>query len=314
MTTVNRIQSERKPLLALTAAFLLPGLGQVYNGEITKGLSFFLVLAFAVPLAAWIALHGPEIMLWLVVLVGVVLTLTIYVLAIWDAYRTAKRLGTDYVLQPINRPSSYLAMMFFGYFIVFGQIAQYTKDNLIEAFSIPSTSMVPSLLPGDRIFVDKRLNRPGASEVHRGDVAIFIYPNNRTQMYVKRVIGLPGDKVEIKGTSVWVNGKELGMGQASSLGSANLDRLLEDQIAYREVGDEVQYLVIWKKSGKHEPLSVEVPNGQVFVLGDDRDDSHDSRKFGTLPLTDIVAKVKQVWFSRGDEDGVRWGRFGKIVD
>jgi signal peptidase I len=308
------MKNERKPLLALFSAFLMPGLGQIYNGDTMKAVSVFLAFSFCLPVFAWLGLHGPASCLWLLIIVGALVALAIYVASIIDAYRTAKKIGGSYELKPLNQLAAYLSVLFFGYFFVLGQLTQMTKENMVEAFKVPSTSMIPNVLPGDHFFADKRFNRIGAaSRVSRGDLAIFVNPNERSQIYVKRIVGLPGDKIEIADTLVSVNGKSIQDGAVSDLGNEKLNALLKDHVAYREKSEHGTYVAIWKKDTKHESLSIVVPNGQVFVLGDNRDGSHDSRHFGALPLIDVVGKVRQIWFSASAEDGIRFGRFGMTL-
>lgn len=81
--------------------------------------------------------------------------------------------------------------------------------------------MFPSLLSGERVVCDKRFNHPGAAEIDRGDIAVFVYPNNRTLLYIQRVIGLQGDKVDIKNTQIWVNKKLITSEHVDDLGSAD---------------------------------------------------------------------------------------------
>jgi signal peptidase I len=133
-------------------------------------------------------------------------------------------------------------------------------------------------------------------------------------MFIKRVIGLPGDKIEIDGTSVKVNGAELRQQEVHDLGDASLNRMLELNLAFRERIGGASYIVLWSKDLEPQHLSLTVPNGQVFVLGDNRDTSHDSRHFGVLPLADVTAVALQVWFSSSGGDGVRWRRSGKLLD
>jgi len=308
------MKSERKPLLALTASLVMPGLGQVYNGELTKGLSIFLMFAFMMPIFSYIALHAPTSILWVVILLGAIFALVIYVVSVRDAYLSAIRIGGGYQLAAYNKAYAYMAILFFGYFFVLNQLTDYTKTWFVEAFKVPSESMLPNLLRGDHFFVDKRVNYPGAkSTLQRGDASIFVYPNNRTTIYIKRIIGLPGDKIEIKDTEVLVNGKSIRGEEIHNLGNAELNQLLETHLAYKEAGDQGQYIVLWKKDTKHDSSTFTVPNGHVFVLGDNRDQSQDSRQFGSVPMTDVTAKAIQVWLSIDSDIGIRWNRFGKIV-
>jgi signal peptidase I len=86
----------------------------------------------------------------------------------------------------------------------------YVRQHQVEPYRIPSSSMAPSVRAGDMIWADKRYNCPGCKRgVHRGDIAIFAYPNDRSVSYIKRVIGLPGDQVVLRDRQVWVNGQAL---------------------------------------------------------------------------------------------------------
>jgi signal peptidase I len=151
-------------------------------------------------------------------------------------------------------------------------------------------------------------------KIRRGAIAVFLYPNDRTTLFVKRIVGLPGDRIEMDGTSVKVNGINIRGEELRDLGDPTLNRLLDDHQAFRESSDQGGYTVLWRKDGKREPFSAVVPNGQVFVLGDNRDVSHDSRHFGTLPIADVTGLARQVWFSADAHDGIRLRRSGTRLD
>lgn len=308
------MKSPRRPILASAASLLLPGLGQIYNGEVARGVALLLVLALSLPSAAWLAVHGPRRLLLVFVLAGALATLAVYGYSVVAAYRSAARRRDDFVPGPWNRGVAYLAVFLFGHVFVLGLAAHVTRTNLIETFKVPSASMLPAIQPGDRFFADKRVGQPGGRKLRRGDIAVFVYPNDRTTLFVKRVVGLPGDKVTLEGTRVAVNGVELGGEELHDLGEPSLNRLLDDHIAVRETGDGIAYTVLWRKDGAHPSLAFTVPNGQVFVLGDNRDGSRDSRHFGALPLADITGVARQVWLSIDPQGAIRGRRTGVLLD
>jgi signal peptidase I len=312
MTTATA--KARRPLVALFAGLLLPGLGQVYNGEPARGAALLFTVAMLLPSAAWLALHGPRPLLSPVIVVGVLLSLAVYVHSVKAAYRTAVRLRDGFVPGPWNRGTVYFVLFVFGHLFVLSPLAGYAKGHLIETFKVPSASMLPTIMPGDRFFADKRVGHPGGVKVRRGAIAVFLYPNDRTTLFVKRIIGLPGDRIEMDGTSVKVNSAEIRGEELYDLGDPALNRLLDEHLAFRESGERGGYTVLWRKDGKREQLSMVVPNGQVFVLGDNRDSSHDSRQFGVLPIADVTAVARQVWFSADSHDGIRLRRTGRLLD
>jgi signal peptidase I len=132
-------------------------------------------------------------------------------------------------------------------------------------------------------------------------------------IFLKRVIGLPGDEVEIKGREVFVNERPITGDRINDLGSKKLNLLLDKCIAFKEYGTSSSYNVVWLKDQNHEETSISVPDGQVYVLSDDRGNGRDSRHFWTIPLVDVVGKAKQVYFSKDPEGGIRLNRIGKIL-
>jgi len=278
----------RKGWLAVLMALSMFGLGQLYNGQWHRGLwvvliglflmgPMFVIIALALP-ASWVA---PGI----AVLIGV--STIAWVGSILHAWWTARGLK-NYQLRSWQKTGVYVAIFLAVNVAVLPLMTQYLRSNWVQPFSIPSRSMLPTLVPGDIILADMRYNCQTCSkQVKRGDVVIFKSFENPGQMWVKRVIALGGDQVTYSGgnSDVTVNG--VGVPVRSLLGPRS---------------DAVP--------GK--PGTITVPVGEMFLIGDNRENSRDSRLLGTIPVSNVVGKVRQIYWSRG-EDGVRWDRFGQLV-
>ncbi|MET3133657.1 signal peptidase I [Oxalobacteraceae bacterium GrIS 1.11] len=294
----------RKPILAGLMSSVLPGYGQLYNGEINKAIWLFLVFSFlSQPGIALVALYLPDAAMMPALVCGLLLTLALWICGIVDAVRSARRLP-QYVAKPWQVSGAYMLVLILCNLIVLPFLIGYLRNYQVEPFRVPSTSMEPSVMAGDYFFADKRYNCPACKHrIARGDIALFVYPNDRTQIYIKRIIGLPGDQVRMHGNEVSVNGVAL-----SERGTR-----IGDTIVNTEHDGARRWQVRWSTARAPADLTVAVPPGQVLVLGDNRDASADSRKFGTVPLQEVVGKARQVWFSYG-KDGVRWSRLGKVLE
>ncbi|MFM2059673.1 MAG: hypothetical protein RLY71_4058 [Pseudomonadota bacterium] len=294
----------RRPWLAALMSFVLPGFGQLYNGEPHRALWLFLGFALlCVPGVALVALHLPDALTVPALALGLLATLGLWLYAVVDAWRVAARCGADYRPQPWQLSGVYLLVLLLGDALALPQLTQQVRAHQVEAFRIPSASMAPTLLPGDFVFADKRYNCPGVGckgRVQRGDVAIFVYPNDRTLYYVKRIVALPGDRVTLQGGVLAVNDQPVpdrSAGQPPLPAGASVPPPAADP----------------PLPPAPTTLDLIVPPGQVFVLGDQRGASVDSRRFGTVPLPDVVGRVRQVWFSWA-QGGVRWGRLGRVIE
>lgn len=182
-------------------------------------------------------------------------------------------------------------------------LALFIRSFIVQAFKIPSGSMIPTLQIGDHILVNKLsygIRSPfwdlfllSFKKPQRGDVVVFIFPEDRSKDFIKRVIGIEGDMVEIREKKVYINGKPL-----------------EDPHAHIE-GD----------APERGPLNVrdnygpkQVPENYIFVMGDNRDRSYDSRYWGYVNLDDVKGRAFMIYWSwDGIDRWVRWERIGNLI-
>ena len=157
---------------------------------------------------------------------------------------------------------------------------------------------------GDRVLVNKLAARTRISR--RGEVIVFRAPGNRAQRFVKRVIGLPGETVAMQGGDVYVNGQKLPRKKTAFASVSPAEGLEGEQVLFEESNHGRHYLVLTHGSmADAEYPATKVPQDHVFVLGDNRSNSHDSRQFGSVPIGDIVGPVQYVYWPAGS-----WRRFG----
>ncbi|MDB5881615.1 MAG: signal peptidase [Ramlibacter sp.] len=305
---MSKFRNSSRPLFAAALSLVMPGLGQLANAEVNKAIWLYLGFAAgSVPLIGLVALYVPAGLMLPTLLLGTLLTLGIWVYAIADAWRGTERSDGPFA-RPWQTSGMYALVFVAGNLVALPLLIGYVRAHQVEPFRIPSTSMTPAVMQGDFLFADKRYNCPGCGgSVRRGDIAIFAYPNDRNLLYIKRIIALPGDHVQISGREVRVNGKPLSAAQAGPAAqAAPMTQSVTESIEGRT------WQAVW---GAVPPPAIDltVPPGQVFVLGDNRQASVDSRAFGTVPLQEVVGRARQVWFSWGP-DGVRWGRLGHVLE
>ncbi len=172
----------RRPALALIMSMLLPGFGQLYNGEINKGLWLFLLFTLVVvPLPVIAALYLPSAWMMPLLLMGLLLTIACWLFAMIDGWREARR-RQDYLPAPWQQGSVYILVFVLCNLLSLPLFIGSVREHQLESFRIPSSSMAPSVLQGDFLFADKRYNCPNCKyAVAGGNLAVFTYPNDRTQ-------------------------------------------------------------------------------------------------------------------------------------
>lgn len=182
-------------------------------------------------------------------------------------------------------------------------IALFIRTFVVQAFQIPSGSMEPTLKVGDHILVNKFIygvKIPYTDSIllpvqspKRNDIVVFKFPVDREKDFIKRVIGVPGDTVEIRNKVVFVNH----------------ERLKKDFGVYNHRTDYVRG--IEPRRDNFGPITV--PPECLFVMGDNRDNSYDSRFWGFVPLRDVVGKAFIMYWSWDNRYHIRWGRIGELL-
>ena len=189
-------------------------------------------------------------------------------------------------------------------------IAVFVITFVVQAFQIPSESMENTLLIGDYLLVDKLRYGGGAFSDHiipyrpvrRGDIVVFHYPVNPSQHFVKRVVGLPGDRVRLIQGKVYVNGNPLTEPYVRH--SASYPDLYRDDFPQLTNAQEetASWAVQMKKWVENKQLII--PEGSYFVMGDNRDVSSDSRYWGFVPRENIVGRPLLIYWSVSANDEI----------
>ncbi len=198
------------------------------------------------------------------------------------------------------------------------------RSFLAEPFRIPSGSMRPTLLEGDFILVNKwtyglrdpvfNLKFLDFGKPRRGDVVVFRYPLDPTKDFIKRVIGLPGDRISYRDKSLTVNGEAMPQ-TADGVYTAGGPM---PGVVYRfeeELGP-VQHRILVNPARPAEDFDYEVPEGHYFMMGDNRDGSDDSRRWGTVPERNLVGRAFLIWLSvdwTREHFRVQWSRIGDSI-
>ena len=216
-------------------------------------------------------------------------TLAIWTYAIIDAVLASRRLGESYELQWFNRVLVYVGLVLAAG-IAREAVTSFLRETFVQAFRNPAESMLPTLQVGDFVFVDKR---PIGKDLARGDVIVHDYPEDPRRQYIKRVVAVGGDRVEMRDKVLLINGREQ----------------TEPYVVHI---DSSTHPAEFDPRDNFGPYTV--PRNSYFVLGDNRDNSNDSRFWGPVERSLVIGKVRGIYWSwDADSGSPRWKRVGTLV-
>jgi signal peptidase I len=195
------------------------------------------------------------------------------------------------------------AAAFLGYYLLF-----------VRMVRVPTGAMANTIIPGDHL-VAKKLS----GDLKRGDIVVFSYPKQPSVKFVSRVVGFPGETIQVRDKWVFINGKKLPERRMFVKGDFDVERLEElsaegagpYQVYYGFPREGFQGLSPEMSFGVREPF--QIPASQYFMMSDNRDNSFDSRFQGAVPLDLIWGKPTRIYWSESREGKVRWERIGTSV-
>ncbi len=298
----------RKGSTALLLSMIMPGLGQIYCGAFTTGLIIAFIGIILIPVIGFSIISENTTM----IILSCTATVIYMPAAMADAIIRARRVGKEYQLKEYNRWYVYLLLVLISMGGVLPTVL-VVKSYVAEAFIVPVASNYPSILPGERVLTNKLVYKK--HEPNRGEMIVFINPQNRHIKYIKRIIAIAGESVEIRDNDVYVNDIKLEREAISNQYLNDISINIEGQPltgkGYYETSGNNTYKIFLADlphdKASHNMAKITVPANHCFVLGDNRNLTEDSRVFGPVPLATIIGKAEYLYFPSKD-----WSRFGKL--
>ena len=305
MDTSTKKSTKRHAWFAALLALLMPGLGQLYCGAVVRCF-WLLALTSAAGILGVLALVPGVHLSGGLVVSCYALSLAVYAIGIFDAFFLARRTRTDYEPKDYNRWYAYVLL---AMAVSAGHVfaALYVRDNWLTPFKIPTASMYPTIWQGDQFFADRAAYRDKDPAV--GDIVVFQNPDDRRQYFIKRVVALGGDRVEIRDGAVYINDRELRREEIPAT-APRPERMGGPGKYFYEFNRGASYRILLTAPANSRLRNfppTTVPRHHCFVLGDNRDDSLDSRSYGAIPTASIIGRADFIYALREN-----WSRFGRL--
>lgn len=284
-------------------SFLLPGLGQIYAGRLWRGF-FWPALVVTLSVAIISTFGYPSPFSWWLGCALVWANWIVELVIIIDACRSALRCGPEFVRRSYNRWYVYVLLVivmhvgFVAYFF-------HARDRVIQAFSVPTDSMFPTIVRGDLVAALKSVYRTVGPQ--RGDIVLFPNPDDARIKFVKRVVAIAGDTIEMKDNELWVNGVKCPHEYIEDFTLKGARADFAGKIFY-ETNAGIRYRIFLSDNWTLPDVPLQtIPPGQCFVLGDDRNLSLDSRRWGPIPVESVGGR-----FAYRFGPISAWGRLGYL--
>lgn len=283
------INKPRNRWLTAFLTLFTMGLGHVYCGELKRGIIFFILHFIIINLSFLLLKFYPSL-----TNLGIVasLLLMFFLVCLIDALIISKRKLFSYNLKSYNKWYVYIAIILVFVILPRPLTRSYIKENIAKTFYIPAGSMTPTLLIGDMLLA--KMDPISKSNINKGEIIIFKYPEDPSRVFVKRVIATEGEKLSIQNKQVLVNNINL---DEPYVINSDPRILSNDSIPRDNFG------------------SVIVPEKSFFVMGDNRDESYDSRFWGFVKQSDIIGKAALLFWSWDNiNKKIRWDRIGEKLN
>jgi len=303
---VTDAANSRFSWLAIIFSLIMPGMGQIYCGRLGLGLLITLLFGASTPIIVISLAQNSPVNSGLFALSFLPFAL-IYIGAMIHAFRAAKSIKPGFILKEYNRWYIYLLLILIGTGSELGY-ALYAKGMFIQAYKVAQSSMYPTFLSNDRVLTNKIAYK--RSSPQKGDIVMISNPENPSVMWIKRVIALEGDTVEIVDSCIYVNSIKLELEPISSADAPTYDKNGPGEYFY-ETNNDARYMIFLSriKHGVECMQTMTVPHNHLFLLGDNRNNSLDSRfsNFGHIPLCAVRGRVDYIYYPSEN-----WSRFGRI--